>query len=166
MTELQPREQQTVMDPRTGVVFNVEEVKDDLLVEIFTELEHREKQLQQWRRMAEDELVRRRDAALGERSKKLWRVGSHNIEVDHGTRRVWDPTELEMVVEDLVGRGLLRAGDTAGLLTDQEPKVDGRVALDLLNRSEGDALMELRRCFSLKQGRARVKVVPTAQIES
>jgi len=46
-------------------------------------------------------------------------------------------------------------------------KVDSALkkALDLLNRSEGDALMELRRCFRWKQGRARVKVTPTAHIE-
>jgi len=158
-------EQQTVVDPRTGVMFPVEEVKDDLLVEIFTELEAREKQYQEWRRMAEDELVRRRDAVLDEYSKDAWQVGSRAVDVDHKRTRDWDATELQMVVEHLVERGLVRAQDAAGLLTEQEPKVNGKKAEDLLNRSEGDALMELRRCFTWKQGRARVKVTPTAHIE-
>jgi len=158
------REQQTVVDPRTGVMFPVEEVKDDLLVEIFTELEHREKQYQEWRRMAEDEIIRRRDVAL-DKAPGLWKVGKLAIEVNRGFSRVWDATELELVVEDLMARGLVRAEDADGLLTEQEPKVDGKKAVDLLNRSEGDALMELRRCFRWKQGRARVKVTPTAHIE-
>ena len=160
--KLVPHEQQTVVDPRTGVMFPVEEVKDDLLVEIFTELEHREKQFQEWRRMAEDELVRRHGDADG----AGFNLPGKSIEVDHAWKRVWDATELQMVVEDLVERGLVRAQDAAGLLTEQEPKVDGKKAVDLLNRSEGDALMELRRCFTWKQGRARVKVTSTARIES
>ena len=155
--KLIPHETQTVVDPRTGVMFPVEEVKDDLLVEIFTELEAREKQLQEWRRMAEDELVRRIPNG-GD-------LGKYALEVNRGFSRVWDATELQMVVEDLVARGLVRAEDADGLLTEQEPKVDGKKAVDLLNRSEGDALMELRRCFTWKQGRARVKVTPTAHIE-
>ena len=157
--KLVPHEQQTVLDPRTGVMFPIEEVKDDLLVEIFTELEHREKQYQEWRRMAEDELVRRteKDDDFG--------VPGKVIEVAKGFSRVWDATELQLVVEDLIERGLIRAEDADGLLTEQEPKVDGKKAVDLLNRSEGDALMELRRCFKWKQGRARVKVTPTAHIE-
>jgi len=163
--KLVPRETQTVVDPRTGVMFPVEEVKDDLLVEIFTELEHREKQMQEWRRMAEDELVRRRDALMGEYTKDAWQVGTRHIEVDHKRTRTWDATELQMVVEDLAERGLVRPQDADGLLTEQEPKVNGKKALDLLNRSEGDALMELRRCFRWKQGRPRVKVTPTAHIE-
>jgi hypothetical protein len=157
--KLVPREQQTVVDPRTGVMFPVEEVKDDLLIEIFTELEHREKQYQEWRRMAEDELARRVEKYAG------FEIHGKSVEVDRGFKRVWDATELQLVVEDLIGRGLIRAGDADGLLTEQEPKVDGKKAVDLLNRSEGDALMELRRCFSWKQGRPRVKVTPTAHIE-
>ena len=166
MTDLVPHEKQTVVDPRTGVMFPVEEVKDDLLVEIFTELEHREKQYQEWRRMAEDELVRRIDNLTNAAGADGGvHVGKYALEVNRGFSRVWDATELQLVVEDLVGRGLIRAGDADGLLTEQEPKVDGKKALDLLNRSEGDALMELRRCFSWKQGRPRVKVTPTARIE-
>jgi hypothetical protein len=156
--KLVPQETQTVVDPRTGVMFPIEEVKDDLLVEIFTELEHREMQYQEWRRMAEDELVRRIKGPGVD-------IPGKAIEVNRGFSRVWDATELQMVVEDLVARGLIRAEDADGLLTEQEPKVDGKKAVDLLNRSEGDALMELRRCFTWKQGRARVKVTPTAHIE-
>jgi len=109
--------------------------------------------------MAEDELVRRlpKDGPVV--------AGKYQLEVDQGFRRVWDATELQLVVEDLIERGLIRAEDADGLLTEQEPKVDGKKAVDLLNRSEGDALMELRRCFTWKQGRARVKVTPTAHIE-
>ena len=156
--KLVPHETQTVVDPRTGVMFGAEEVKDDLLVEIFTELERREKQTQEWRRMAEDELVRRVDGPGVE-------IPGKAVEVNRGFSRVWDATELQLVVEDLMARGLVRAEDADGLLTEQEPKVDGKKAVDLLNRSEGDALMELRRCFKWKQGRARVKVTPTAHIE-
>lgn len=158
MTDLEPR--QTVIDPRTGVMFPIEEVKDDLLVEIFVALEEREKQYQAWRRQAEDELVRRHGGR-----REPWMMRSHEIQVESNASREWDSTELQLVVEDLVERGLLHAGDVAGLLLDQEPKVDGRKALDLLNCSEGDALMELRRCFTWKKGRARIKVTPAARIE-
>jgi len=157
---LTKREQATVVDPRTGVMFPIEEVKDDLLVEIFTALEEREKQYQTWRRQAEDELVRRHGGR-----KEPWQLGAREITVESNYSRVWDATELQLVVEDLVERGLLRVGDVNGLLLDQEPKVDGKKAADLLNRSQGDALMELRRCFSWKQGRPRVRVTPTARIE-
>jgi hypothetical protein len=43
--------------------------------------------------------------------------------------------------------------------------VDGTAAAALLNRLDGDALVELRRCFSWEQkGRARVKVTAPQQL--
>jgi len=165
MSELTKREQQAIIDPRTGVMFSIEEVKDDLLVEIFTELEAREKQMQEWRRAAEDELARRyRQKALGGH-RTPWTLGSKAVTVESNASRVWDATELQLVVEDLIERGLLSEAAVDGLVLEQEPKVDGKKALDLLNRSQGDALMEISRCFHWKRGRARVRVTPTAQLE-
>jgi len=163
MTDLEPRDKQAIIDPRTGVMFPIEEVKDDLLVEIFTALEQREKQFQEWRRAAEDELVRRHDDL---RHGDDWVVAGKQLSVDRGWSRTWDPTELGNVVEDLVERGALTVQDVAGLLTPQDPKVDGRRAAELLDRGREDIAVELRRCFSWKKGRARVKVTPTAQLES
>ena len=162
MSDLEPREKQAIIDPRTGVMFPIEEVKDGLLVEIFTALEQREKQFQEWRRMAEDELVARSE----DHGRDEWVVAGKHITVNRGWSRTWDPTELGNVVEDLVERGALTVQDVAGLLTPQDPKVDGRRAAELLDRGREDIAVELRRCFSWKKGRARVKVTPTAQLES
>jgi hypothetical protein len=147
-----------VVDPRTGVAFQPGEVSDSLLVEIFGELQRREKQMQEWRRLAENELVRRQQD-------KGWTVVDGNrIDVDNGMSRVWDAEELELVATDLVARGHLSLFDISGLIRN-ERKVDGRKALDLLNRGDEETGIELRRCFQWKRGRARVKVTPIAEIE-
>jgi hypothetical protein len=171
MTGLEAHETVAVVDPRTGVIFKAEDVTDELLVEIFTELERREKQTQEWRRAAEDELVRRH----GDR-RAAQVIGHHEVDIDRAYSRVWDVEDLALVLRDLAATGRIKLSDIDGVIVKQdEYKVDGRKAAALLSRLEknadqlnrdGDmALTELRRCFTWKQGRARVRVTPVAEIE-
>ena len=106
------------------------------------------------RTAVEDELVRR---AGDNAHRDGW-------DVDRPMSRAWDAEDLIETVSDLVGRGLLTVMDAQGLVRD-EPKVDGRKAADLLKRVDGEALVELRKCFTWQKGRARVKVTPVPQIE-
>ena len=148
--ELQP----TVIEPRTGETVTLATATESQLVDVFLELEKREKQFREWRTAVEDELVRR---AGDDTHRDGW-------DVDQPMSRKWDPEDLIETVSDLVGRGLLTVMDAQGLVRD-EPKVDGRKAADLLKRVEGEALVELRKCFTWQKGRARVKVTPVPQIE-
>ena len=148
--ELQP----TVIEPRTGETVTLATATESQLVDVFLELEKREKQFREWRTAVEDELVRR---AGDDTHRDGW-------DVDQPMSRKWDPEDLIETVSDLVGRGLLTVMDAQGLVRD-EPKVDGAKAADLLKRVEGEALVELRKCFTWQKGRARVKVTPVAQIE-
>ena len=148
--ELQP----TVIEPRTGETVTLATATESQLVDVFLELEKREKQYREWRTAVEDELVRR---AGDDTHRDGW-------DVDQPMRRAWDAEDLIETVSDLVGRGLLTVMDAQGLVRD-EPKVDGRKAADLLKRVDGEALVELRKCFTWQKGRARVKVTPVPQIE-
>lgn len=153
------REATGVVDPRSGEVVELANAPHSELVDVFLELAKREKAFKDWRTAVEDELVRRH----GDR-RAAQVVGNHEVDVDRGYGRVWDPEELEMVAHDLVARGLVRREDVDGLVEDVL-KVDGRKAQSLLNRVDGDALAEIRRCFTWAQkGRAKVKVTPVVEL--
>jgi len=152
-----------VVDPRTGVAFKPEEVRDDLLVEIFTELERRERQMKEWRTAAEDELVRR----YGDR-RAPWPIGNVEVSVKRGRGRQWDAEDLMSTVSQLAQDGLLTIRDVQGLVTEEKTyKVDGRRAAELLSSLQGEALAELSRCFTWTQrSRPRVEVTPAASLEA
>jgi len=149
--ELQP----TVIEPRTGETVTLATATESQLVDVFLELEKREKQYREWRTAVEDELVRR---AGDNAHRDGW-------DVDQPMSRKWDPEDLIETVSDLVGRGLLTIMDAQGLVRD-EPKVDGRKAAALLAQVDGEALVELRKCFTWQKGRARVKVTPITELEA
>ena len=143
-------EQELVPDLRTGVAFKLGEVTDDLLREMFVVLSEREKQIQEWRRMAEDELVRR--ANKGE---------VRGVEVDRGWIRKWDEEDLAGTLVDLIGHGKLTLDQTNGIFKEKR-SVDGVKLNALLKTVPDDVRIELEKCFTWKAGsRARVKVTPT-----
>ena len=152
----------TIVDPRTGVAFKPEEVRDNLLVEIFVELERREQQMSEWRKLAEDELVRR----YGDR-RAAWPIGNVEVTVDRKRSRAWDVEDLMSTVSHLAQEGLLTIRDVQGLVTEETVhKVDGRRAAELLAGLQGEALAELSRCFTWQQkGRAKVEVTPVVSLE-
>jgi predicted HTH domain antitoxin len=157
-TDLVP--QPVAVDPRDGAILTLADAPAEQLADVLLELRRREAQMKEWRTAVEDELVRRH----GDR-RAAQVVGDHEIDVDRGHSRVWDPEELELVAVDLVARGLLSLHDISGLIA-RAPKVDGRKAMALLNRVDGDALVELRRCFEWEtKGRPKVKVTPVASLE-
>jgi hypothetical protein len=149
MSDLDIELRPTAIDPRTGEAITLEDLA----------LQEREKQLRIWRTAVEDELVHRADDLRTDI------VGNHQVDIDRGHTRKWDPEDLIETVSHLVGEGLLTVMDAQGLVRDV-PKVDGVKAADLLKRVDGEALLELRKCFTWEtKGRARVKVTPVAQLE-
>jgi hypothetical protein len=149
-----------VVDPTSGEVLDLANAPHDQLVKVFLALEERKKAFTEWTKAVEDELVRRH----GDRQAAQV-VGDHEVDVDRGFTRVWDPEDLDAVINDLVERGLIDKAD-AGVVSWANPKVDGRKVAQLLNRVDGDALVELRRCFEwVQKGRAKVKVTPVAKLE-
>lgn len=72
--------------------------------------------------------------------------------------RVWDPEELEGILEYLIEEGRISERDAEPVIK-SFAKVDGKEAVKLLGRLEGEALVELRRCFRWEQkGRAKVRI--------
>ena len=139
-----------VPDLRTGVAFKLGEVTDDLLVEMLTVLQEREKQIQEWRRQAEDELVRRAD-----------RGEVRGIEVDRGWTRKWDVEDLAATAADLVRQGKLTMADVSHIIKETR-SADGTKLNALLKRVPDDIRIALEHCFTWEaKGRARVKVAPT-----
>lgn len=150
-----------VLDPRTGEVVDFYEAAHPYLVDVLLVLRDYEQKIKGWRQVVEDELVRRHG---DRRSAQV--VGSHEVDVDRGYSRVWDADELEGVLNDLWERGVELPGHAVEILS-RETKVDGRKAQALLNRVDGDTLVELRRCFKWEQrGRAKVRVTPVAELEA
>jgi len=153
-------EQTPVVDPDTGEILSLPDADHAYLVDVFLKLQEYERRLIDWRRAVEDELVRRHD----DKGLTPEFVGNHTIEVQEGWTRVWDVDDLKATVQDLVARGVVSLQDVSGLIETSE-KVNGRKAQDLLNRVSGDALTELRRCFTWSQkGRARVKVTQVTEL--
>lgn len=149
------------VNPRTGETIDLPGAPHDDLVEAFLILQDHERRAREWRQAVEDELVRRH----GDR-RAAQPVGAFEIDVDRGYGRVWDADDLVLAVHDLIAAGLLRQEDSRGL-TKTEVKVDGRKAAQLLNRLDGEALVELRRCFKWEQrGRAKVRVTPVVELEA
>jgi hypothetical protein len=158
-----------VVDPTSGEVLDLANAPHDQLVKVFLALEERKKAFTEWAKAVEDELVRRH----GDR-RAAQVVGDHEVDVDHSATRTWDIDDLSATIGDLMARGLLDPRDASGLIKN-ELKVDGKKAAALLSRLEKDAdvvphdqneaLVELRRCFTWKKGRAKVKVTPVATLE-
>jgi hypothetical protein len=162
MTQIAKRESSAVADPRTGEVIDVATIDHQALVGIFLATQDYERRVREWRQTVEDELVRRH----GDR-RAAEVVGDHEVDVERGFSRVWDADDLADVLVDLLMRDKLSVEDVQGVVVQQEPKVDGRKAVQLLNRADEDTLIALRRCFRWEQrGRARVKVTPVASLES
>lgn len=142
-----------VVDPRSGEVVDLANAPHPDLVDVFLELAKREKAFKDWRAAVEDELVRRH----GDRRAPQV-VGGHEVDVDRGMSRVWDPEELEGILEYLIEEGRISERDAEPVIK-SFAKVDGKEAVKLLGRLEGEALVELRRCFRWEQkGRAKVRI--------
>ena len=152
----------TVVDPRSGEVLDLAEVDHRELVAIFSTALDYERQVQSWRRAAEDELVRRH----GDR-RAAQVVGDVEVDVDRKWTREWDTEELLGVLQYLEENGLLTRAEGAGIVRREVAyKVDGRKAAALLEHLDGEALVELRSCFQWKQkGRATVTVTPVVALE-
>ena len=148
------------VDTGTGEIVYLQDAPHEQLADMLADLRAHEAQLREWKAQVEEELVRRH----GDR-RSAQTVGPWEVDVDRQMGRVWDPEELTEVAKDLVHRGLLTIGAVDGLIK-VERKVDGRRAQRLLERVEGDALVELRSCFAWEQkGRPKVKLTPVASLE-
>jgi hypothetical protein len=91
-------------------------------------------------------------------------VGEWQLDIDRGYQRTWDVDETESTVIRLIDDHALSVADVSGLIKTTR-SVDGNIAKRLLERLDGEALVELRRCFKWEQkGRARVKVTAPPQL--
>lgn len=141
------------VDPRSGEVIDLPNAPHESLVEALLILQDHERRAKDWRTAVEDELVRRH----GDRRAPQV-VGGHEVDVDRGMSRVWDPEELEGILEYLIEEGRISERDAEPVIK-SFAKVDGKEAVKLLGRLEGEALVELRRCFRWEQkGRAKVRI--------
>src|SRR5213596_2528262 len=124
MTDVEKAPAATVVDPRSGEVLDLAAVDHRELVAIFSAALDYERQVQSWRRAAEDELVRRH----GDRRAPQV-VGDVEVDVNRGFARVWDPIDTEATLVRLVGEGKLSDAQAREvLLYPSEPKIDGRQA--------------------------------------
>lgn len=155
------REATGVVDPRSGEVVELANAPHSELVDVFLELAKREKAFKDWRTAVEDELVRRH----GDR-RAAQVVGNHEVDVDRGYGRVWDMDDLLPTLQHLVAEGHLESHVAHSLYRVKTEQVaNGRELASLLNRLDGDALAELRRCFRWEQrGRAKVRVTPVVEL--
>jgi hypothetical protein len=164
MTDVEPASP-TAVDPRSGEVIDLANAPHADLVEAFLILQDHERRAKEWRTAVEDEIVKRADT-----EQTTFVVGEWQLDIDRGYQRKWDVDDFERTITDIVDRGLARSSglhavsDFIGLIK-TERKVNGAAAALLLNRLDGEALVELRRCFKWEQkGRARVKVTAPQQL--
>jgi len=150
-----------LVNPATGEQLELD-APSDVLAGAVAEFKRRETQYAAWRRQAEAELVRR----LAVRNRRRATVGEWELEIEAtGRARVWDTDELEQTLVELEAAGTIRAGEVAGLLTPQPPKVDGKAAAHLLTRVAGPARVALERCFRWEQkGKPRLAVTRSTQL--
>lgn len=163
MTEVVARrEPGTVLDPRTGEMLDLGSFPHAPLVGLFLELKRYEAKARECRIAIEDELVRRH----GDR-RAAQVIGAHEVDVERGWGRDWDIEDLMATVSHLCQESLLTVTDVEGLVTEETVrKVNGHRAQELLSRLQGEALMELSRCFEWRQrGRAKVKITPVVELE-
>jgi hypothetical protein len=165
MTDLRPAPP-TAVDPRSGEVIDLANAPHEDLVEAFLILQDHERRAKEWRTAVEDELVRRTDELTERHEIDSVHIGDYVLEVERGWSRIWDGEELAGALQCLEGESLLKQAECAGLIRRvDELKVDGKKAAALLNQLDGEALVELRRCFKWEQkGRARVKVTAPPQL--
>jgi len=152
-----------IVHPDTGeVVEALESAATDRLCDLKLALEDREREMRQMRSAIEFELRSR----LEREGRRLAVVGDYEISVDSARTRVWDADDLEVVLRDLVGRGMLQASEVSGLIS-REVKVDGRKAQRLLGALIGEARDAVAGCFRWeRRGNPRLLVTRVSRIEA
>lgn len=153
---LTPPPPPAVYDPDDGTVIDLEQHSDGLLAHLALAFKEREQRFRQMREVVEAELVDRVRAS----GRKVKLAGDLELRVDSGRGRVWDPDDLEATVSELVGAGVLQAGELTGLIV-RETKVNGTKARDLLGQLHGQPLEAVEACFRWEQkGRPRLTITP------
>jgi hypothetical protein len=135
MTENAEPKGELIVHPRTGEAFDLSTASPGQLVEAVGLLRADELRFANWRRAAEDELIARLDAE-GRRLTVVQLPGARGfreIAIKANQESVWDADELDSVLADLVGRGLLAPRMVAGIVT-RSVKVDRTRANKLLER--------------------------------
>lgn len=101
----------------------------------------------------EEELANRMTAA-GRRQQD---VGEYTLRLRTGRSRQWDPDDTEAALHELVESGVIKAKEAIDVVR-REPKVNGREALALLDRLDGEARTALERCYQWQEGRRGVQI--------
>lgn len=147
-----------LVDPRSGEIIDLHNAPGEQLVDVVIECRRREGLMTTWRRACEDELRRR----MGDRRVAVY--GPHEVQQDTGRGREWDGVMLRDVVTGLIDDGTITASDVVGLVT-TDVKVDGRAAMRLLDRLDGERRAMVEDCFHWTQKRRpKLTVAPVPDL--
>lgn len=148
------------VDLRTGEILEqLDQQPAETLAAALDALRSRQAELKTWQTALEHELRRR----LRLRQTKRAVFGDWEVDASVSQSRVWDGAELEGVLQQLVDDGVLRAGDTADVIT-REPQVIGKAALRLRGRVTGDALAAIDGTWTWKERPGAVTVARSVNL--
>ena len=128
-------------DPITGEIIDLTAVDSAFLAGYVDSLGAMLTALTEWRHNAQDELGRR----LGDEKVRVF--GDWEVAAVSGRGRKWDAEDLREAVSRLLDLDVLSTDDVQGLIV-AEPKVNGTLARDLLQRVRAEHRPELESCFT------------------
>jgi len=140
---VEPDSWQVIPHPETGEALNLRLAPGELLLEVIDKLKGRERGYAQWRRAAEDEILRRMDEA----GKKIDIIGDLEVRVRNNNEAHWDPDDTEATLNDLTARGLIAPRFAEGVIV--RTITVNRSAINKLLESlapDSEAYRELVRC--------------------
>jgi len=151
-----------VVDPRDGTVLDdLAEQPTRALAPLAVELKRREQLFKGMRELVEAELTER----VRKAGRRIMAAGDYELTVEAARQRAWDGDELELVLRELVDRGVLTAGELPDGLISRAPRVDGRAALRLLGMLIGSAKARVEECFTWEtKGRPRLLITPSVAL--
>lgn len=150
------------VDPRDGrVLADLTDEPTNGLAELVLALQAREADLKGWRELVEAELRDRLKAA----GRKSVIAGGFEITYKPGRESVWDASETEAALADLVDRGAIEAAEAVGIIETRR-EVRRRQAKALLSRLTGEAKAILEDCCEWREKpHPTLTVTPTGTFE-
>lgn len=150
------------VDPRDGrVLADLADEPTDGLGELVLALRDREADLKGWRALIEAELRDRLKAA----GRKSVVAGDYEIAYKPGRESVWDASETEQTLADLVDRGAIQAREAVGIIETRR-EVRRSQAKALLSRLTGEAKAILEECCTWREKpNPTLTVTPTGTFE-
>lgn len=140
-----------IVHPRTGEVLDLNQIKTDAILEARDLVSDGERELREFRRDLDDELIRRADHE-GRRSLTF---SEFRVDVSPPTEKTWDLRKLQIVLSGLVGEDTISL-EKATRCIKYEPKPVWAELKTLL--SDPRVREEIEACFTEEPARRYVKV--------